>query len=130
MKDCAWDSRPKYEKLIEPLRAKARELGYALAVHGTLKRDIDLVAIPWIELAEEPKALAMALNEVVVRILGRSFLQDDPLHMEGCPGHKPHGRLAWCFYFAEVNGHPSAHEGYIDLAVMPKKPGATFVWGS
>ena len=33
--------------LIEPLRAVAREHGYALTEHGSMQRDIDLVAIPW-----------------------------------------------------------------------------------
>jgi hypothetical protein len=47
MKPCSHDSHAKYELLIEPLRAVARSLGYALTVHGSLVRDIDLVAVPW-----------------------------------------------------------------------------------
>jgi hypothetical protein len=120
VKECTWDSRPIYDKLIEPLRARARELGYALTVHGTLKRDIDLVAIPWIQEAVEPKSLAMALREIVLGIHGKAFLQDDPYHMDGCPGHKPHGRLVWSMYFSQgADGYPSAQEGYVDLSVMP-----------
>jgi hypothetical protein len=120
MKECTWDSRPIYEKLIDPIRIKAKELGYAVAVHGTLKRDIDLVAIPWIAEAVEPKVLAMALHEVVLAVHGKSYLQDDPFHMDGCPGHKPHGRLVWSFYFAVENGNPAAFHGYVDLSVMPR----------
>lgn len=114
MKPCDYDSRPLYEKLIEPLRARARELGYALAVHGTLKRDIDLIACPWIEEAGTADALAQALYEVCVELTdGGCIMRDlDPWHLEGCPGHKPHGRLCWTIHFG---GGP-----YIDLAVMPR----------
>jgi hypothetical protein len=35
--------------IIESMRAIAREHGWALAVHGTLVRDIDLIAVPWVE---------------------------------------------------------------------------------
>ena len=34
-----------YCKLIAPLRAVARQHGYALTVHGSIKRDIDLVGL-------------------------------------------------------------------------------------
>lgn len=37
------------EYLIGPLRDIAREHGYALSVHGSVARDIDIVAIPWVE---------------------------------------------------------------------------------
>jgi hypothetical protein len=33
------------------MREEARRLGYTLAVHGSMKRDIDLVAVPWIQKA-------------------------------------------------------------------------------
>lgn len=125
MKPCNHDCREIAEKLIPPLRERARELGYALAVHGTLKRDIDLLAVPWVAEAAEPKALALALYETTVRINGCAYLQHDPLHDDGCPGHKPHGRLVWSFYFAMGDdGYPSAREGYVDLSVMSKRPEA------
>ena len=37
-----------FAEVIGPIRLIAHELGYAVAVHGSLKRDIDLVAIPWV----------------------------------------------------------------------------------
>lgn len=114
MKPCTWDSRLLYDKLIDPLRARARELGYALAVHGTLKRDIDLIACPWIPEAVDPSSLAHALYEVVVEVNdGAAFIREnDPWHRSGCPGHKPHGRLVWTIH---LGGGP-----YIDLSVMPR----------
>lgn len=34
---------------IDRIRELAREVGYAIAVHGTLERDLDLIAAPWTE---------------------------------------------------------------------------------
>lgn len=120
MKDCTWDSRPLYEKLIEPLRVRARELGYALTVHGTLKRDIDLLACPWIEEAVEPIVLAKAMEEVADKVHMGYLEIPDPLHEAGCPGHKPHGRLVWKI---QLGGGP-----YIDLSVLPPRPGLMGAW--
>lgn len=117
MKPCDYDSRPKYELLIEPLRKRARELGYAIGVHGTLKRDIDLIACPWTNEAVDPKTLAEALRLVALEVVGAAYMippeNEDPFHIEGCPGMKPHGRLCWTFH---MGGGP-----YIDLSVMPRQ---------
>lgn len=40
--------------------AVARELGYALAVHGSLARDLDIIACPWTETATS--ALSMRIT--------------------------------------------------------------------
>ena len=32
---------------INRIRKLAREVGYAVCVHGSLKRDFDLIAVPW-----------------------------------------------------------------------------------
>lgn len=116
MKPCDHDSRPLYEKLIDPLRARARELGYALGVHGTLKRDIDLIACPWVTEAVDARTLAEALLVVAAEHNnGTAYLkphEDNGYFWSGCAGHKPHGRLVWTF---QLGGGP-----YIDLSVMPR----------
>lgn len=89
--------------LIVPLREVARRHGYALAVHGSLSYDIDLIAVPWRDLATSPESLAEAINKAVDAIAGQS-------KMEG-PEQKPLGRLAWSFH---MGGGP-----YVDLSVMP-----------
>lgn len=122
MKPCNYDSRPHYERLIEPLRARARELGYAIAVHGTLKRDIDLVAIPWTPEAVDAHELAEAVRQVAEGITGwarpKIGLEDSEYFKQGSRGSKPHGRLVWTFHLEEKwqgGGGP-----YIDLSVMPR----------
>lgn len=112
---CDHDSHAKYELLIEPLRKEARRLGYAIGVHGTLKRDIDLIACPWTKDAVSARDLAAALGEIIERINGVAFRHEcerDEYFDRGQPGGKPHGRLCWNWH---LGGGP-----YIDLSVMPR----------
>jgi hypothetical protein len=98
-----------YCKIIAPIRAKARELGYAIGVHGSIKRDIDLIACPWIEEAVEAEALAEALRVETQKVIGFAvFGNDGPW-----PRTRPHGRVGWTIHF---NGT------YIDLSIMPRRP--------
>lgn len=122
MKPCDWDSREKYELLIGPLREKARELGYAIAVHGTLKRDIDLIACPWANGAVDPKQLAEQLRLVAEKVNGYAQPGDREVSeyfLDGCPGGKDHGRLCWTWYL-DKKSSDDCHGSYIDLSVMPR----------
>ena len=38
-----------YAIMFEPLKAIALKYGYNLVLHGSLNRDMDLIAIPWVE---------------------------------------------------------------------------------
>jgi hypothetical protein len=109
-------ARAAYHELLEPLRATARDFGYALAVHGSTARDIDLVAVPWADIAVDPLTLAEALRSTAARVHGRAYHRPHrgrPDHQRlGSPGEKPHGRLVWTFH---LGGGP-----YIDLSVMPR----------
>ena len=122
MKPCDWDSREKYELLIGPLRERAKELGYALAVHGTLKRDIDLIACPWTNEARDPKHLAEQLRLVVEKVNGYAqpgAREVSEYFLDGSPGGKDHGRLCWTWYL-DPEGAADCRGSYIDLSVMPQ----------
>lgn len=94
--------------ILPPIRRAAKDAGYAVTVHGSVNRDIDLVAIPWVENGVwNPDALVDAIVGAVRGAVGRCS-------KSGAPGQKPHGRvayslLAWC-------GETTAH---LDLSVMP-----------
>lgn len=60
-----------------------RKHGYALTVHGSLQRDLDLIAIPWVEVVSEPQAV---LDEV---------LSTFAVNTVGVAGHMPHGRTVY-----------------------------------
>lgn len=104
-----------YRQLIGPARAAARRHGYALAVHGSLLRDVDLVAVPWAEKASPAAKVAEAIRRAVARACGTAQqLERDAYHRKGCPKWKPHGRLTWAFHLKSGGGGP-----YVDLSVMP-----------
>lgn len=91
-----------YVALYPLMRKRARKLGYALAVHGSLVRDCDLIAVPWVENAVEPYELAKALSEIT-----HSEISLD------APMIKPFGRIAYTFQIGGAGG-------YVDLSIVGK----------
>lgn len=91
--------------VVPKLLPVAKRLGYAIALHGSFKRDLDVIAVPWTEDAVSAKELAEALR---IEVHGW-LMKEDPN-----PTVKPHGRLAWSI-------HTEDGIGYIDLSVMPRK---------
>lgn len=43
----------------------ARRHGYAIGVHGSMSRDLDLIAVPWVESASSPDELLKEICEMV-----------------------------------------------------------------
>jgi hypothetical protein len=131
MKPCGHDCRPLAERLIEPLREVAQRLGYALGVHGTLIRDIDLIACPWAEGAVSARVLARAIQCRARELVGcadhcrgEARSTNPKWFRDGVTGFapkigrisgKPHGRRCWVFYLTPAQPGP-----YIDLSVMPR----------
>lgn len=123
--------RPEYQQLIGPLRVIAREAGYALAVHGSLARDIDLVAIPWSPDACNPELLMESIRVEMERVTGHTcFVLNDKTraphdYSKGRrnPEPKPHGRLGWSIHIAGSGT-------YVDLSVTPREGRASLVFQS
>ncbi|HEY1071473.1 hypothetical protein [Brevundimonas sp.] len=86
---------------IDRIRELAREVGYAIGVHGTMERDLDLIAAPWV-------AEAVGASELAQHIaygLGGSIVNGDQQD-------KPCGRWS-------CNIHTPDWTKLIDLSVMP-----------
>lgn len=102
-------NRALLDLILPSMRRAALEAGYALTVHGSLNRDIDLVAIPWVEHGVwTPDALAEAIAGAIRGVTGRCN------NRSGAWTEKPHGRVArtlmvWC-------GQNTAD---LDLSIMP-----------
>jgi len=93
-------------RIMRPLRVEARLHGYALAAHGSMSRDIDLIAVPWVAEAKTPEVLVGGLRSVLKRLY--------PVTLEVGPSDehpKPHGRICWSFWIRPWT--------YIDLSIMP-----------
>lgn len=108
----------KFELVIDAIRDAARRVGYAIAVHGSLARDIDLVAVPWVEGADDAETLAAVVMAAAAAANdGIAYL------FNGCPEDellvpadrhctlKPHGRKAWSIHLGGT---------YLDLSVIPR----------
>lgn len=108
-----------YEQAIETIRAAARGCGYAIGVHGSLERDVDLIAVPWVEHAASAERLVEAVKTAMMVATGVQWIHVSEAR------NKPHGRVGWTLMFVTFNGPHT----YIDLAVLPlreQQPLATF----
>jgi hypothetical protein len=76
-----------YVALMTLLVERAHECGYALGLHGSISRDLDLIAVPWVP---SPSAGATQLVRELAACIG--VVNDVYIHG---PEVKPHGRLAW-----------------------------------
>lgn len=93
---------PVYLALYPQLAEVARSHGYALAVHGSLGRDMDLICVPWVERPSEPAEVVAAITgKFALRCVGES----DTTH---------HGRERWTISvgFGDCQ---------IDLSFMPRQ---------
>lgn len=93
-----------FPNVIKGLRPIARRLGYSLCTHGSMLRDCDLVACPWVIGSACPYVLIQCLREAIP---GCMISVDDP-------EQKPNGRLAW-----ELHFWCDDYLLTIDISVMP-----------
>ncbi|AZP72829.1 hypothetical protein EJJ20_29950 [Pseudomonas poae] len=94
------NNAPTYMCLYPGLAEIARANGYALAVHGSLARDMDLIAVPWIDSPSSPGAVIAAIESAYgIRRIGDLTAA-------------PHGRMVQTIgiQFGEC---------FIDLSFMP-----------
>lgn len=89
-----------YAVILGDLQQVARDNGYSLAVHGSLTRDFDLIAIPWTEEACDAETLIQKIHWAI------------RAQSETEPEDKPHGRRAWFLCLDCGLG--------IDISVMPR----------
>jgi hypothetical protein len=102
---------PAYAGLYAGLCEVARENGYALAIHGSLANDMDLVAVPWVNEAVAPEVLAEAMWKRVKWLNHQTEFPYKPQTM-------PHGRLAW--FFPLLQAPPNEGRSGIDLSITPR----------
>lgn len=109
----------------------ARKMGYALAIHGSLVTDMDLVAIPWTDAAVDAATLRKALMDHVGAIGYDELLVQHSSHLTDAQRAqivaergpetgtvKPHGRRTWNLYLDLGKK--------IDLSVMPRNEAVLF----
>lgn len=95
-----------YAVLYNSMKTAALELGYTLAMHGSMRTDMDLIAVPWVEDAKSVEELVKAINGCI----GKSVWSEHNLTNKE---EKPHGRVT---YTLSIMG-----DWYIDLSIIKPK---------
>lgn len=102
---------PDYARVFTVARCIAWAEGYALLMHGSFTRDLDLLAVPWIEQATDAEHL---VRRIAVALDDLDVLVKDPVAASQA-SEKPHGRRSWTLTF-KTFGDPR----FVDLGVMPR----------
>lgn len=102
---------PDYARVFTIARCIAWSQGYALVMHGSFTRDLDLLAVPWTERATDAEHLvrriAGTLDELDI------LVKDTTAQSQA--SERPHGRRSWTLTF-KAFGDPR----FVDLSVMPR----------
>lgn len=105
------DRKRHYQSLVPTIRRVARESGYAIGLHGSMTRDLDLIAAPWTKKAVSSETLALRIEKAVCKYrFIRSYKQLRKVVATYKP--KPHGRIAYVIM--------TGQRTYIDLSVLPR----------
>lgn len=98
-----------FVEVLPTIKSVARGHGYGIAVHGSMKRDLDLLAVPWTYYHSDKSTLAAAIHQAVCGIEMSVYQWEE----------KPHGRSATMFpiCFPEWPD-PKPGTGHIDLSVV------------
>lgn len=107
-----------YAMFYTELKDIAEDYGYNLVIHGSMIRDLDLIAIPWTETARDPDKMIFEMQEYMtgyktVKPNGKPTYTD-----------KPHGRKAVTIELNRGDRHGAwvrfkDKEFYLDISIMP-----------
>jgi hypothetical protein len=100
-----WGRRKLYLSLLPAIRKIARKSGYAIGVHGSMTRDLDVIAVPWRSGAVTAETLAYRIHQATSR---RACTRPE---LKMFMRRKPRGRVAYTL----IIGPKGA---YIDLSIV------------
>lgn len=101
-----------YATAFEPLKEIARKYGYNLVIHGSINRDLDLIAIPW----QEELGSREEMIKEMADWAGGEILADAHREMY-------HGRI--CYVINIYRGEKFSFvdpQWYFDISVTPVVP--------
>lgn len=95
---------PYYAAMYPWLKEIALNHGYCLAIHGSMNRDFDLIAIPWVESASDEldliNAMCKEIGALIMQFKGADYEQ------------KLFGRKCYTLHIQ--------YDYFIDLSIFPK----------
>ena len=107
-----------YAMFFEQLKDIAKEYGYNLLVHGSMNRDLDLVAVPWVD---EPRPEQDMIKEFQEYLTGMTLTRpNDEVAYTILPG----GRHSYVIELNRGNRHGEwvrfyDEQYYLDISVTP-----------
>lgn len=110
--------KKEYLKLYDQLVPIARQCGYALAIHGSKTRDLDLVAVPWTKKPLQPETLILLIENKVndLKHTREYWKREENI------AYRYHGRKAYSILISWL-GKPFIERGkglaYIDISFIP-----------
>lgn len=122
-----------YAYYFEDLKVIALKYGYNLVLHGSMNRDLDLIAIPWVE---KVKPHGTMIKEFAKKLggtlqLNQKLVNDEVVSKEY--SDKPHSRMCYTINILrhaknKVTNSGRMYKGYefkdeqyyLDISVMPK----------
>lgn len=96
------NNAPIYIGAYKELAEIARKHGYAMAVHGSVARDLDLICIPWVDDAAGPQAVVDEITSTF------AFKETDKP-----PRIREHGRIVYTLLV-------SFGDCFLDLSFTPR----------
>ena len=107
-----------YAHYLNLLQEKAREMGYNLVLHGSLNRDCDLIAIPWVD---EPKPHLELIQQLDFILTGRDEDYGDQLEQRYYMySVLPGGRHSYVINLNRRTPDGAVdHLFYLDISVTP-----------
>jgi hypothetical protein len=97
-----------FESRLPTIRASVKELGWGIGVHGSMERDLDLIAIPWTTKACDKNKLAQTIGEAACGMAHHEYQWEV----------KPNGRLATSISCCWTPWPEIPGSGHIDLSIM------------
>lgn len=106
-----------YAVCLQPMQEIAKEMGYNLVVHGSMNRDLDLIAIPW---TDDPKPELQLITALDLFLRGIKYAEG---HEEEGYMHSilPGGRKSYVINLnrgGKYNGYVD-EQYYLDISITP-----------
>jgi len=106
-----------YAVCLKPMQEIAKEMGYNLIVHGSMDRDLDLVAVPWIN---EPKPEVELIQKLDRYLKGVQYADESALSgymFSVLPGGR-HSYVINLNRGGPFNGYAD-EQYYLDISITP-----------
>ena len=98
-----------YEQALTIARIIGKNHGYAIALHGSAMRDLDLIAVPWTDTKFSREDFVTVLVHALELEFGTQ--RGCTVGVLGEPEDKPHGRKTWTILLTQ--------HLWIDLSITP-----------